>query len=130
MHLKMGLRADTDKQREWKGALFNRRNYCKFYIYILLDKIACRPPMFAPQGHPPKVAYLTITTTTVLMLDHRLRRWSNIMTTLGQLHVSTGLWRSVVTAICWIKAYARPVNEWITDEILLSKRKKRQLERI
>ena len=25
---------------------------------------------------------------------------------------------------------ARPVNEWITDEILLSKRKKRQLERI
>ena len=31
---------------------------------------------------------------------------------------------------CKVTPNARPVNEWITDEILLSKRKKRQLERI
>ena len=31
---------------------------------------------------------------------------------------------------CKVTPNARPVNEWITDEILLSKRKKRQLERL
>ena len=31
---------------------------------------------------------------------------------------------------CKLTLNARPVNEWITDHILLSKRKKRQLERI
>ena len=31
---------------------------------------------------------------------------------------------------CKVAANARPVNDWITDEILLSKRKKMQLERI
>ena len=31
---------------------------------------------------------------------------------------------------CKVTPNARPVNEWITDEILLSKKKKRQLERL
>ena len=31
---------------------------------------------------------------------------------------------------CKVTPNARTVNQWITDEILLSKRKKRQLERI
>ena len=31
---------------------------------------------------------------------------------------------------CKVTPNARPVNEWITDEISLSKRKKKQLERI
>ena len=44
--------------------------------------------------------------------------------------MSTSLDKHALLKSCKVTPNARPVNEWITDEILLSKRKKRQLERI
>ena len=58
---------------------------------------------------------------------------SNSVTSLyTQYHdtMSTLLDKHAPLKSCKVTSNARPVNEWITDEILLSKRKKRQLERI
>ena len=44
--------------------------------------------------------------------------------------MSTLLDKHAPQKTCKLTPNARPVNEWITDHILLSKRKKRQLERL